>query len=337
MLFAILAISFPVQARTFQLDSLTALQVVKYLSNADYDSALSLSDSLIVLDQSSPQGWFLRATTLNSRTIDFEDDLDLKELEIAIDSVVTICSRNLDGSRESAPLYFYSGSATGFKSLEAYRCGISIEAVREGIHGGKLLEQAMEADSSYWETYLGLGSYYYYRSAKAGILRSVGLIADKRSSGMEMIKIAMEKATFCGQPAKSALAWIAIEEGDYILAQKLASELLQMHPDKRSFLWCLGRAQKSLEDCEGAAVTYRKLLASIRSEARNNGFNELGCLHSLAQCMVKLDRWEEAVQFCTEGLSLKLTDQVRKRKGKDLSNLESILKIGKAQIVDQLK
>ncbi len=310
------------------LDSTLALQVVHLITSQEYETALGLADSLLNDGNHALQGWFIRATILNSRTTDFEDEIDDEALFEACDSVSAICGRLIAEGDKSTIVRFYMGSVSGYLSFKALKRNKIMKAVSYGRKMAGWYEEAMAFDSSFFDAYLGLGSYYYHSSDRAGVLRSLGLISDRREEGLRLIRICAERGTFSRLAARSNLAWLAISREEYDTAIRIAKQLLEEYPNRRAFLWCLGKAQKEMGNWSDAVETYETLLSSVRSENRNNHYNEVGCLHSLVKAHAELGNWREVVTLSDEALRLELSPEVADRKAKDIKRLKKMRKEG---------
>ena len=306
------------------MDSVLACRTIGLIVREDYDEALKLGDSLLHSDPALPDGYFIRAAVLNTRGIDFEDDLDLTAAEANFDSVQSICSRLISAGLDSPWVHYYRGTILGYRSYWAFRNGQYLKGYLIGVDAARDFSATLELDSTYYDAGLGLGTFLYYRSARAGLLRDICILTDQRDEGIALIAKAAVNGQFSRLPAQSALAWIDIEEGRCGEAIAKARELLTRYPDSRSFRWCLGRACLSTQRWSEAAAVYRELLASVRAQARNNHFNEVGCLHALARCYSELSDWENALAVTEEALSLSLTPEIADRKAADLKRLREI-------------
>ena len=305
------------------IDTALALRVIDLIASERYDDVLAIADSILALDPDSPPGYFIRATTLNGRSIDYEDDLDQATLDEACRKVQDICEAMLTMSNR-AYLHFYLGTILGYRSFQNYRQGDWLSAYFQGVRAAGHYESALELDSTYWDACLGLGTFNYYRSSRAGLLRKAGLVADRRQRGLDMIRLAAERGRFSRLAARSTLAWIYIERGELGSAIEEARRLLELYPGSRAFLWCLGSALMKAQRWEEATATYGQLLVKVRGESRNNHFNEVGCLHALARAYSELGSWREVLRVCDEALALKLNPEVARRKSDDITHLKRL-------------
>ncbi len=308
----------------YRLDSTLAVRVIDFISQEQYETALFLADSLIREKPGQPQGWFVKASIHSIRSVDYEDELDDDALHVSCDSVLVICRRLMNSGSKSPGLRFFSGSVLGYLSFHEYRCGNWLKAIKLGKKSSYFNIETLELDSTFWDAYIGLGSYYFHRSDKAGILRTIGLVSDKRELGLSMLKTCIEKGTFSSLAAKSQLTWLYIGQERYEDAISNARELLEMYPRRRAFLWSIGKAQIKSEHWTDAIVTYKTLLGSIREDKRNNRYNEIGCLHALAKANTALGEWQCVITSADEAFELKVSDDVAGRKSKDFKRLKEM-------------
>jgi tetratricopeptide (TPR) repeat protein len=317
------------------LSELPCQELVNLVALQCYSEALKLADSLIAADSTMPEGYFFRTTILNNRSIDYEDDVDAPAMKIAADSVLAICERRQTAHDSSALLRFYAGSTDGFRMIRSLRFREYLAAFRLGSRAAEQLEEAVAIDSTCWDAYTGLGNYYYFKSKYSGILRSTGLVSDRRDEGVECLRKAAKYGSLTQLAAASSIAWIWIDRDQPDSAIEIVSRLHDQYPESRAFLWCLGNAQKKKNSWRDAIDTYTHLLSSIRGCERNNHYNEVGCLHSLARAHAELNEWREAVKIADEALSLPLDPDIAKAKSPDIKRLRDLREQGQKKLAEQ--
>ena len=316
------------------LDSILAVKVVDHIACEQYDEALHLADSLRLDGEQLLPGWFLRASVLSSRLTDFEDELDDEALLHACKQVQELCEIAIREGDRSAMTRFYLASVLGYLSFRAFKHDNLMETISLAKKMGHLYEEAVSLDSTCWDAYLGLGAYYYHSSARAGLLRRVGLISDKRDEGIRLVKISAERGTFSRLAARSNLAWLAIDRERYDEAVQIITQLLEGYPNRRAFLWAMGRVRMKQRNWNEAIKIYETLLVSLRSEARNNHYNEIGCLHALAVAHGKLGDWRRVRKLTDEALAIDLSSGVAERKKKDLDRLKKLRRQALSKTID---
>jgi len=306
------------------LEKLPTERFVELVTLQRYDDALEIADSLHKANPESPEGNFLRLTVLNNRSIDYEDEKDAEHIVTTADSVIATCQRRISMGDSSALLRLYLGSAGGFKMIHALRAHEFLSAISLGSKAASFLEEAIAIDSTCFDAYAGLGNYYYFQSRYSGILRTAGLVKDRRELGIELLRKAAAYGYLTSYAAASSIAWIWIDKEQPDSAAAIMKDLLRLHPNNRAFLWCMARSQKMMELWADAATSYQRILESVRGLPRNNHYNEIGCLHSIAIAYSELGKWAEVVQTADQALNLTLSPDIAKRKIKDLDHLKQL-------------
>jgi tetratricopeptide (TPR) repeat protein len=138
---------------------------------------------------------------------------------------------------------------------------------------------------------------------------------------LEFVELAAEKGALSSLPARNSLAWMAFMSDDMDSAEEYCCMLLDDFPGRRSFLWCKAKIHKERKEWDKAIIAYKQLLVSVRSESRNNHFNEIGILHSLVLSNFKLEQWNEVVTLADEAFNIDASPAVAERKEKDFHNL----------------
>ncbi len=290
-----------------------------------YDIALALIDSLNELDTVNPLGSLLKATILASRTNDYEDNQDIHGILTACETTDSLVELYWDDKEETARYWFYRGMSQLYRAFAAYRTKSWYSSLRHTLDGKKKLTRACNMDSTLWNVYFGLGICEYNISNSAGILRRIGLVADRRNIGLQHLNIAAERGTFTRVAARNSLAWIALDNEDLETAVRLSEELIAEYNGVRAFHWVLGKAMISAKKWSEAVPVYEYLLSSVRSESRNNHFNEIDCLHKLTVIHTELHDWVKVIEYGSQVDELELSDDVRKRKRKNLKEIRELV------------
>lgn len=294
------------------------------VTSQNYQGALKLSDSLAGCEPYQPEGYFLKIIALNNLMIDYEDTTLLSELNKAEDSLFTLCQNRLAEDDKEALFHYYLGVTIGYRMVGELRKRNFIKAYQLGSEAAERLKRAISLKPDLYDAYVGLGNYYYFRSRFSGILRSLGIVPDQREDGIRYLELAATRGCLSRWAALSSLAWIAIDKKDYNRAIAIADSLLTLYPQNRAFLWCLGHAQWKAERWDEALETYQRLLVNLRALNRNNHYNEVGCLHAIAQIAAQKEDWELVYQVASEALQLKLSPELVQAKKKDLKNLKTL-------------
>ncbi|MDP8240493.1 MAG: hypothetical protein P9X24_15485 [Candidatus Hatepunaea meridiana] len=306
--------------------------IVNLATNEKYDRALSLIDSITYMQPKNPYCRLLKATVLSARAMDFEDEIDFPDILQACQKTEQLVRSNSDNFDLSSDLLFYLGMTELYRSIIRQRLGSWFKALKHILRGGEYLEEAIKLDSTNWDIHYGIGMYKYYRSQRAGLLRSIGIIADRRDEGINHIQIAAERGSLTRISARNSLAWIAYEKGNYNEAIRRSRELLKEYPGIRAFNWCRIKALMKSEKWEESMPVLRSLLKSVRNEKRNNHYNEIDCLHKLAEASYALEKWDDVVEMVDIATKIQLSEIVAKRKRSDIKHMKEFRKLAGEKI-----
>jgi len=290
-----------------------------------FDSARFTADSLIHQRPTDPAGYLFKAIVLVTEMFDAEDDRYAPEFKELIDTVITLAGDRLaEGSpQERAWMYLYLGHAASYDALFESHFGSMISAFKKARAGASDYKRGLEEDSTVYDLYFGLGLYHYWKSAKAGLLRWVGIIHNDRDRGIEQLRLAADSSVISRQAARSALIWIWMDRDQYDSALAITNEMLQRYPDGRAFLWPLARIESRRGEWARAASAYERLRDQIAVEP-GNYYNLIECDYHIAQAYEKLDeeaRCREIAQRATKYFD-RIPGDVRREQRERLNYLE---------------
>jgi hypothetical protein len=156
-----------------------------------YLMAVSIADSLMLVHPDHPAPYFFKAASLQGwmssyRLNQYQQDVE-ENVQKAIDTGNALLEKKNDPW-----LHFYLGGAYGYRGFNRFRTYNWIGAYRDAIRGIDHFEKALQKDSTLYDVYLGLGSYYYWRTAKSKFLRVITFwMADKRELGIQQLQFAI--------------------------------------------------------------------------------------------------------------------------------------------------
>ncbi len=253
--------------------------------NGQWDVAKQIYGNLYQESSDNPAGCLFQATVLQAQMIDREENLYGELLKIKCDSTKLLCENKLAycTKQDSALCYLFLGHQYAYLSLWEARFGSKLSALNYGFKAKGEYRRGLEADSTLYDLYLGLGSYHYWKSAKSGFFRWIRLFKDEREKGIEEIKLATEKSFFSKDIARSALVGIYINEKKYDSAIINCEQLYLKYPNGNSFLWPLGECYFKLNRCSEAFKYYDKLFERLIIN-QGNYFNVIETVYLLKEC-----------------------------------------------------
>ncbi|MBN1213024.1 MAG: tetratricopeptide repeat protein [candidate division Zixibacteria bacterium] len=287
-------------AQTFDayMDSVKAgflIEAQRVLFNDRFEAADSLYSVYIEQYPDDPAGYFYKAAALLGEMSDREENLYSEQFIHLLDTVEFLTAVRLDSEdpRVRAWMYLFSGHARAYRSLWEARFGSLLSAVRTAFKARADYDEGLEQDSTLVDLYLGLGSYHYWKSARAGIFRWFGILKDDKDRGLEELYKAWRGSTISRESARAALIWVWLDCEEYDSVITIAREVLEKFPGGKSFLWPLAQAYYEKKDYTAALEIYQKLRTMI-APAPGNYYNLIECDFYLNQCYDELGKTDEA-------------------------------------------
>ena len=162
------------------------------------------------------------------------------------------------------------GHCHSLGALWASKYGSFISALRLGLKARNCYSAGLKLDSGFMDLHTGLGTYRYWKSVKAGVLKWIGIFKNEKDTGIAQIRLAANRSLFSQDAAKSALVWILINERDYAEAADLARELCRTYPHGKTFLWPLAECYTKMKLYALAIDTYLDLRARLLVDPGNH-------------------------------------------------------------------
>jgi tetratricopeptide (TPR) repeat protein len=265
------------------------IAVVRAAQDALFNDRFQTADSLyrdyIRQWPDDPGGYLYRAGVLMADMSDCEENLYEDEFKSLLKKVDSTTGAVLDtcSPRTAAWMYLFRGHSIAYHSLWESRFGSRLSAVRLGLRSDNEYEDGLERDSTVYDLYFGLGSYHYWKSAKAGMLRWFGIFRNEKNKGIKELRLATDSSLLHRDLARSSLIWIWLDGGQYDSAIVVAQEFAARFPDGKTFLWPLAQAWYEKGDCEKARDIYRRIRDKLAGSP-GNYFNLIECDFYITQC-----------------------------------------------------
>ena len=260
-----------------------------------FDSAMALFQTVILADTSSPKGYFFVAAVFSNLVSDYRNFAYKSQFYEHVDKAIEIGELKEKSGDFTAEDLFYYGGAVGYRGIFRSFDGDWWGAFKDGLRGRSLLGKAFEADSSYKDVYLGLGTYDYWRSAKTKVLWWLPFFSDKRDEGIEEIEIAIKFGKFSSHEGKYTLMRIYFDYGEYDKAiEHWENEVKQLNPEDPFSHYWLGRSYIMKERFDKALISFETILSVyLRSPYYDPG-GEMECRYFIGLCYDKLGKLDEA-------------------------------------------
>jgi tetratricopeptide (TPR) repeat protein len=290
-----------------------------------YDEALAPADSVIALAPDEPIGHLFRAAVLQARMLDYETFEDEKLFLKATSNCRKLAQQRLRKRPQEAWAHFFLGSALGYESFFLGKKRRHVEAFRTGWQCLQHLEAALRHDPSFYDAYLGIGTYKYYRSKFSKNLTWLPFVEDEREEGISMIRQAIAKGCYSRYAAINGLAWILMDESRPEEALALVDSALTRFPNSRFFLWAAAEASRRVGQYDRAIAHYQQILRSLQNERRLSPYLEVVGRTKLARVYAAANQTDEACREMARVNEVKLSGFDRERGGEMLKEAATYL------------
>lgn len=321
-----LLVSLPLLGSNFSIvsvDSLIRAGMEETIRN-DFAGAQQRFQTLIDQYPQRPCGYFYVGAAVQAEMLDAEQYDRLEEFLELMTVVIEKGGKILEENPSDHLARFMVGSAYLYRSFMDSKRGKMWGAYRNAGKGVDQLEKIIEDDSTFYDAYLGVGSFKYWKSEKAGSLRWLPFLDDERELGIRMVRRSLQRGRLVSLVARDQLAWILLAAGDLDGAAELAAENHAHYPDSRFFLSTRVEVLYKARRFRELQPLYEQLLDSVREVPNNNHHNEIRCLHRLAEIHFQEGRVETAVGYLETLFALPLSNEVRKNSGKHLKAAQEL-------------
>lgn len=271
----------------WKLDSLIHPLVVSGIDcilKQEYNRADSIFNVVSNRYPDHPAGYLYRAAVMQAYNIDFDVPIEQEEFDSLL-----IMGKNA-AKKFSLPWSgYFLGTADGYDAYERVDRGDWFGGVRKGMSSASKFEEIIENDSSFYDAYVGIGTYYYWRSRKTEFIRWLPFIKDDRALGIRMLIIGAERSEYNQFAAISALISIYLDAEKYKQAEAWSKRGLNFYPENRVFLWGLATALDRQNRSAEAVSAYSNLLEKIMSAHAPHPYNEIVCRLNLVKSKVALN------------------------------------------------
>ena len=283
--------------------SLHALVVsgIDLILEQEYHRADSLFTVVTSRYPEHPAGYLYRAAVMQAYSMDFDVPIE----EAKFDSLL------INGKRAAEKLSmpwseYFLGTADGYDAYERVERGDWFGGVRKGMSSASTFEEIIEKDSSFYDAYVGVGTYYYWRSRKLEFIRWLPFIKDDRERGIRLLILGAEYSEYNRFAAISALISIYLDAERYEQAEEWSKRGLTYYHENRIFLWGLATSlDRNLRSAEAVAA-YSNLLEKIVSSQAPHPYNEMVCRLNLVKSKIILNDTTTVVDHLKKLLSCEM-------------------------------
>lgn len=209
--------------------------------------------------------------------------------------------------------YFYAllkGYTAYFRALKRNY----ISAFSNGLSALNHYEKCLDIDSSFFESYIALGTYKYWKSEKTGW---IPFVSEEQELGIKYLEKSLNHPSYNYHLGVNSLIWIYLNEDRDNDAIRLSERALKAYPQSRLFKMGLAAAVQRKNNLK-ALTLYKEVLNSVKQLNIKTRYNEITLKHKIAMIYNELGDKKQALEYCDDilrisGLSEFETDKLEKR------------------------
>ncbi|UCG92064.1 MAG: hypothetical protein JSV97_13585 [candidate division WOR-3 bacterium] len=269
-----------------------------------FDSAQIYIDEIIEAYPENPAGYFFRAALVQLYMMDACEYSKEKEY-LSLIKETTKRAEEILKAEENLWAEFYLASTYAYRAVfEGYKKNY-FETFRLGVKGGTMLQGIVRKDSTFYDAYLGAGTYEYFWARAARYLPILKLMGGDINEAIRKLHVAADKSIYAAPTARNSLAFIYGEEGEYDTAIDIIDSLLSEYPESKTFLWNKAFLEFNRENYLLAADLYAQLYARYDAENKKNYSNLAQCKLFVGKCLLELKEKEQARSALKEVIGFK--------------------------------
>jgi tetratricopeptide (TPR) repeat protein len=276
--------------------------------NHDYEAARKIFQKLDVSYPELPLGDIYLAATEITRSFDLGIPFKTDFIEEKLDSARIKIKVLLADNPDNLWYHYFSGLGEGYSAYYYAIQGDWYGAFSKGVDAVANFENCLFYDSTFYESFVAIGTFKYWKSSKLNFLSWLPFINDERETGIEMLEEALDYSEYNHYLSANSLIWIYIDQKKYEMAVSTATGILKDYPDSRIFKWGLARAFQE-SDPERAIRIYYEILNSYKKPST---VNEVTLKHKIAQLELQLGKRESALDLCEDILSITMDEEYSK-------------------------
>ena len=280
---------------------------LNYTLNQDYGSAKKIYQKLIVEYPDQPLGYIFLAGVSITVAVDYCEPFDDEFIMGNLDKAEEISDGLLYENDEDVWHNYFSALTNAYLAYYQALNLDYISAFTNGLTSILGFQKCLEIDENFFESYLAIGTYLYWKSEKMEFMNWLPFVVDERKEGIKLIERAIENTTYNKYLAINSLIWIYITEGKDSAAIELAEKTLEHFPNSRYLKWGLARAYKSV-DKKYSIKIFLEILDSYRDIPGINRCNEITLKHKIAMIYMEMGNEQKALIYCNEILSIEDLD-----------------------------
>lgn len=272
---------------------------INHVVNHEYAQAKFIFEKLEKGYPDLPLGKIYLAAFEITYSYDFELPYNSKKIINLLNEAELLSERLIEKDKNNKWNIYLFALTQGYKSYYQVLNESWFKAIETGLSSISAFEDCLENDPNFYEAWIAIGTYEYWKSRKTEMLSWIPFITDKKQFGIEKLNLAKDSSFYNKHIAIHSLIWIYIDQNKYQEAIELATQVLKKNPKSRIYKWGLARAYENI-DARKSIAYYKEILKSYQNSGVKSNINEITLKHLIAQLYGRLGELADAKKLCLE-------------------------------------
>ncbi len=287
--------------------------------NQNYDAAKT---KFSLLDSKYPQipfGKIYLAVVEITKAFDYGEEFNFEKISKNLEEALKLSENLHEQNPSSIWNNYFVALSKGYKAYLQVLNGEWLSAILEGLSSVDYFENCLEMDTTFYESYVVLGTYKFWKSRKLESLEWFPFFDDASEDGLRYLELALERTSYSKNIAAISLIWSYIDNKNFNRAIQIAENELKRNSLNRPLKWGLARAYEDVNPWKAIQV-YKELITSYQNIPDQNHYQEITLKHIIAQQLAKIGEKNEALKFCNEILTSNSLSEIVREKLTDRFN-----------------
>ena len=296
-----------------------------------YTEAETLARQFSVDHPKDPAGPLFIAAVIQYAGTDYEDDTRAEEFALLISKAKTLAEWMLTADPADLRMQYYLASSQALRGVWDVQNGSFMKGIMAGRNGAKGMAHIVKADSTFYDAYLMLGSYNFWKSIAVEKFDFLPFVNAKSPEGIATVEFAISKGKMTGDLSNTVFLEMLLEV-DPLRAARYGEKFIRQYPSCRLFAWQLGEAYKKLNRFDDAVRVFTGIADSMESDADDDGSGQLRCWWKLAVLARDMGKMSECVNYSTKVIECGKKYSIEQKQEVRMSGASEFLEeLGEAQ------
>jgi hypothetical protein len=295
-----------------------------HILSGNYINAEEVIDRFINDYPDEPAGPLLKAAVIQYECFDYEDFSREDEFLFFTDQAEILAGKKLMENADDLWAYYYLSAAKTFKGVWKVSTGSFISGIIKGRAGAKGMEKIVSMDSTFYDAYIILGSYRFWKSVAIEPFSWLPFINAEKNGGISDVKTAISKGKLTGPLSTTVLLEMLLKH-DPAQAVKLAEKMVEEYPECRLFAWQLGEGYWKMERFTDAVRVFSGIADSMSQNETDDGSAKLRCWWKLAVLSKSVGKTSECLHYCNKVIEIGKRESVNKKQKKIIDKAQRLI------------